>query len=50
MLISIFPNACGWALIVGFYDRALDLVWYPSWISIWLPEMLPSWIKPWQFF
>lgn len=39
----------GWVLIIGFYDRALDLVWYPSWISTWLPELLPSWIKPWLF-
>ena len=39
----------GWAMIVGFYDRALDLVWYPSWLSTWLPELLPAWIKPWLF-
>ena len=39
----------GWVMIIGFYDRTLDLLWYPSWISGWLPELLPSWLPPWFF-
>ena len=39
----------GWFMMVGFYDRILDLLWYPSWMSYWLPEILPSWIPPWLF-
>jgi len=41
--------AGGWLMIVGFYDRILDLLWYPSWLSTWLPELLPPWIPPWLF-
>ena len=39
----------GWLMMVGFYDRTLDLLWYPSWMSDWLPEILPSWIPVWFF-
>ena len=39
----------GWILIVGFYDRTLDLLWYPAWISTWLPEILPAWLPSWIF-
>lgn len=41
--------AGGWLMIVGFYDRILDLLWYPSWLSTWLPELLPDWLPPWLF-
>jgi TctA family transporter len=41
--------AGGWLLIVGFYDRILDLLWYPAWISTWLPEILPAWLPAWLF-
>ena len=39
----------GWLMIVGFYDRILDMLWYPSWLDSWLPEVLPSWVPPWFF-
>ena len=39
----------GWLMMVLFYDRILDLLWYPSWLSTWLPELLPDWIPPWLF-
>ena len=39
----------GYLMIVGFYDRILDMLWYPSWIDSWLPEVLPSWLPPWFF-
>jgi putative tricarboxylic transport membrane protein len=39
----------GWLMIVGFYDRILDMLWYPSWLDSWLPEVLPSWLPPWFF-
>jgi len=39
----------GWVMIVGFYDRILDMLWYPSWLSNWLPEILPDWMPPWFF-
>lgn len=47
--VSLGYAAGGWLMIVGFYDRTLDLLWYPSWLSTWLPELLPSWIQPWLF-
>jgi hypothetical protein len=46
---SLGYAAGGWLMIVGFYDRILDLLWYPSWLSTWLPELLPPWIPPWLF-
>jgi putative tricarboxylic transport membrane protein len=39
----------GWLMIVGFYDRILDMLWYPSWLDSWLPEVLPDWLPPWFF-
>ncbi|MBT3550794.1 MAG: tripartite tricarboxylate transporter permease [Rhodospirillaceae bacterium] len=39
----------GWLMIVGFYDRILDMLWYPSWLDSWLPELLPSWLPRWFF-
>ncbi|MBL6864662.1 MAG: tripartite tricarboxylate transporter permease [Rhodospirillales bacterium] len=45
--ISIGYALGGWVLMVCFYDRILDLLWYPSWISTWLPEILPAWVPSW---
>ena len=36
----------GWLFLVGFYDRIMQLQWYPSWLYYQLPEMpwLPRWL------
>ncbi|MGY8999324.1 MAG: hypothetical protein ACKVIK_05340, partial [Rhodospirillales bacterium] len=47
--IALAYAAGGWLMMVGFYDRILDLLWYPSWLSTWLPELLPTWMPPWLF-
>ena len=47
--ISIGYALGGWLMMVCFYDRILDLLWYPSWISTWLPEVLPKWLPQWLF-
>jgi putative tricarboxylic transport membrane protein len=47
--LSLGYAAGGWLMMVGFYDRILDLLWYPSWLSTWLPELLPDWMPPWLF-
>ena len=47
--IALGYAAGGWLMMVGFYDRTLDLLWYPSWLSNWLPELLPSWVPVWFF-
>ena len=39
----------GWLLLIGFYDKIMNLQWHPSWIYYWLPELLPSWLPPWLF-
>lgn len=41
--------AGGWAFMVLFYDRIMNLFWHPSWLDSWLPEILPSWIPSWLF-
>lgn len=39
-----------WALLIVFYDRILHLFWYPSWVSSWLPGILPDGFPNWLFF
>ena len=35
----------GWLLLVGFYDRIIQLQWHPSWLYYQLPET--SWLPRW---
>ena len=35
----------GWLALVGFYDRIIQLQWYPSWLHYQLPD--PSWLPRW---
>jgi NADH:ubiquinone oxidoreductase subunit 3 (subunit A) len=42
-------SAIGYVFLVGFYDRAMNIFWYPSWVSTWLPEYLPTWLPQWLF-
>ena len=42
--------AGGWLVLVIFYDRIMDLFWYPSWLDSWLPQLLPNWLPTWLFF
>ena len=37
----------GWAILVGFYDRIMHLLWYPSWLSHLLQNNLPAWLPAW---
>ena len=41
--------AGGWVLLVGFYDRIMNLLWHNSWLSDWLPEALPAFVPAWLF-
>ena len=35
----------GWLALVGFYDRIIQLQWYPSWLHYQLPDT--SWLPRW---
>lgn len=47
--IALVYSVCGWMFLVGFYDRVMQVFWYPSWLSSRLPEVLPEWIPAWLF-
>lgn len=36
-----------WALLIGFYDRALQQFWYPSLLYDWASGTFPSWFPEW---
>lgn len=38
-----------YVLLIIFYDRVMQLFWYPSWVSRWLPDLLPTWLPSWLF-
>ena len=45
--VSALYAAGGWLMLVGFYDRVMNLFWHPSWLSDWLPEAVPDWFPIW---
>jgi putative tricarboxylic transport membrane protein len=45
--IALGYAAGGWVLLVGFYDKIMNLFWHPSWLSTWLPGVLPEWVPQW---
>ncbi len=40
----------GWVVLVGFYDRVMNLFWHPSYVGDWLPEKLPDWFPTFILF
>ena len=36
-----------WAVLIGFYDRALHQAWYPSLLYDWLGGTFPDWFPEW---
>ena len=40
---------CGWALLVGFYDKTLNLFWHPSLLQQWIPGDQDYWLPLWLF-
>jgi len=40
---------CGWALLVGFYDKTLNLFWHPSLLQQWIPGDQNYWLPLWLF-
>ena len=47
--VALSYSVGGWVLLVGFYDKIMNLQWYPSWVYYWLPEVLPPWLPAWLF-
>lgn len=47
--ISLAYALGGWAVLVGFYDKALHLFWYPSLLQQWIPTDQNSWLPTWLF-
>lgn len=48
-LLAAGYAACGWIILVGFYDRVMHLFWHHAWLTGWLPDQLPSWLPSWLF-
>ena len=42
----IYAAGC-WALLIGFYDRALNQFWYDSLLYDWFSGTLPTWFPEW---
>jgi TctA family transporter len=38
-----------WAILVFFYDQVMQLMFHPSWLSVWLQPILPSGVPDWLF-
>ncbi len=36
--------AGGWLVLVAFYDRVMNLFWYPTLFADWLEDLLPDWL------
>lgn len=47
--VSLAYGFGGWVVLVGFYDKVMNLFWHPAWINGWLPDLLPSWLPSWLF-
>lgn len=47
--ISLAYALCGWAIMVGFYDKILHLFWYPSLLQQWIPADQSYWVPLWLF-
>ncbi len=39
--------AGGWLVLVAFYDRVMNLFWYPTLFADWLEDLLPDWFPDW---
>ena len=47
--IALSYAAGGWVVLVGFYDRIMNLFWHSAWLTNWLPDVLPAWLPAWLF-
>ncbi len=47
--IALGYAAGGWVVLVGFYDRTMNLFWHSAWLTNWLTDILPSWLPAWLF-
>ncbi len=47
--IALSYAAGGWVVLVGFYDRIMNLFWHSAWLTNWLPDVLPGWLPAWLF-
>ena len=36
-----------WLVLVAFYDRVMNLFWYPTLFADWLEDLLPDWFPDW---
>ncbi|MGI9568192.1 MAG: tripartite tricarboxylate transporter permease, partial [Desulfobulbia bacterium] len=47
--ISVMYAVGIWIVIVGFYDRIMNLLFHPSWLHSWLYPLLPEWLPSYLF-
>ena len=45
--VALAYAGLGWIFLIVFYDRVMQVFWYPSLLSSWLPEVLPDGFPVW---